>query len=79
VVSIYANATKRVSTQSVFYTLADAADVRLDDSRMLTASLLSPEWVEVPRRVFSRWDGANRVRSVDYDATFGAIGGALRE
>jgi heptose-I-phosphate ethanolaminephosphotransferase len=75
VASMYANATKRVNTQAVFYTLVDAADVSLNDSRMLTASLLSPDWVEVPRRVFSGWDGANRARSVDYDAVFGATSG----
>jgi glucan phosphoethanolaminetransferase (alkaline phosphatase superfamily) len=70
------NAAKRASTSSIFYTLADLAQVVLHDPRMSTSSLLSLHYQIGPRRVLSRWESLGPVQSIDYDERFGKIVGA---
>jgi glucan phosphoethanolaminetransferase (alkaline phosphatase superfamily) len=78
VAAVKRNATLRVSTNSIFYTLADLASVVLDDPRMSTSSLASLQYRTGPRRVFSRWDSIGPIESVDYDERFGKVVGPLR-
>jgi glucan phosphoethanolaminetransferase (alkaline phosphatase superfamily) len=78
VAAVKRNATLKVSTSSIFYTLADLASVVLDDPRMSTSSLASLQYRTGSRRVFSRWDSIGPVESVDYDDRFGNVVEPLR-
>jgi heptose-I-phosphate ethanolaminephosphotransferase len=78
VAALKRNAARPVSTSTVFHTLADLADVVLDDPRMSTSSLASPHYELGPRRVYSRWDSIGPIESVDYDDRFGNMAGAMR-
>jgi glucan phosphoethanolaminetransferase (alkaline phosphatase superfamily) len=72
------SAALRVSTTSIFYTLADLAGVVLDDPRLQTSSLASPRYEPGPRRVVSRWESLGSMEWVDYDEQFGNVVGAMR-
>jgi heptose-I-phosphate ethanolaminephosphotransferase len=78
IAAIRRNAARRVSTNSIFYTIADLADVVLGDARLQTTSLASPRYEPGPRRVVSRWESVRSVEWVDYDERFGQVVGAMR-
>jgi glucan phosphoethanolaminetransferase (alkaline phosphatase superfamily) len=78
VAAVKRNAERPLSTNSIFYTLADMANVVLDDPRMSTSSLASSKYETRPRRVFSRWDSIGPIESIDYDDRFGKVVGAMR-
>lgn len=61
------NASKKINTRAVFYTLTDLANVVLEDPQLQTLSLLSPNWKGVPRQVLHRWEAVHRFESADYD------------
>lgn len=61
------NQTHRISSRSVFHTLAQMGNIELNDARTASLSVLSPTFAPPPRRVLHKWDSVDKKESVDFD------------